>query len=576
MKEKSTVALNMLVKDEGDAIWNLLGTARTYFDQINLTVSDKPTANKLKKACDSSSFRHVNVKWREWNGHFDDARNENFAMSTCDYNFWLDADDTFDFRAIPKLVEIADEGKYGAIFLPYNYAQDEQGNCIARHWRERLTRRDLPFVWKGWVHESQICDTPYSSHRVNVEVKHNTSPDHAGDSLVRNHEILVEAAEATGDPRYLHYLGMSYFSLKAWPKAIETLEAYLEVGGSVEDVYRSLCMVSEAHFHNKNSDTAMQYIARAALLLPKYPMAYWYMAQYELAENNYEEALEWVRVSETKPDPQTLSVWDPTSRERAVLIAAQCEYYLGNFNKALAELRKIEGSALAQGVLPEFIAEADKETFFKALPKMAQYFESDKALWSSLSREMKYDSRLRTLRQSVTEPKTWSDKSIVFFCGQGYEDWGPHTLDKGMGGSEEAVIYLSRALAKLGYEVTVFAEADLQDGPLGIYERPNDVSLNHKLYGGEWEAVQYRPWQEFDLRDDFNVIVGWRSPKVLEQVTAKVKLADIHDVVPKEMIKEYPDITYMVKSQYHRDLYPDVPDNKFVVIGNGIEKGHFL
>ncbi len=553
----STVALNMIVKDEFESMTKILVEAQNYFDQINLTVSDKPTANKLTKLINNPSVgTKLHVKWREWNGHFDDARNENFAMSTCDYNFWLDADDTFDFRAIPKLVEIADQGQYGAIFLPYNYAQDEEGKCIARHWRERLTSAKVPFVWKGWVHESQISEVPYTSHRVNVEVKHNSSPDHAAESLMRNHTILVEAAEATKDPRYIHYLGMSYFSLKAWKKCIETLESYLEVGGSEEDIYRSLCMVSEAYYHDNNIPAAIEYVSKAMTFKPEYPMAYWYIAQYELGQSNYKEAIEWVHVSEQKPDPQTLSVWDPTSRERAVLISAQSYFMLGEFNLALAELRKIEGSPMVEDYIDDFTEEADKETFVKLLPKVSKYFSSKKTLWESLSEDLKYDNRLKALRYSVTEPRVWEKDSVVILCGQGYEEWGPHTLDKGMGGSEEAVVYLSRALADLGYNVTVFAEAEMEDD-----------SKTHR--------VTYRPWKEFDKRDKFDIFVGWRSPQFCEQVNARVKVADIHDIIPKELVKDYPDVKYMVKSKFHRDLYPDVPDDKFIIVGNGIEKGQF-
>lgn len=553
----STVALNMLVKDEFDAVAELVGQAINYFDEINLTVSDKPTANKLKKV--ALPFDKVKVVWREWNNRFDEARNANFAMSTCDYNYWQDADDTFDFRAIPKLVEIADEGNYGAIFLPYNYAQDEEGKCTVRHWRERLTRRSLPFEWRGWVHESQVCDIPYTSHRVNVEVTHNSSPDHSADSLLRNHKILEEAYQATQDPRYTHYLGMSYFTMKQWDKSIKILTEYIEVGGSAEDIYRSLSFISEAYYHKKDIPKALENAMRAAILIPEYPMAYWLLAQYESDQENWEEALEWIKVSETKRDPVTLSVWDPTSRERAVLVAARSEFMLGNFNEALAWLRKIEATPAAQELMADFVEEADKETFITLLPRVSKYFVDKKTLWNSLTKDLKYDKRLRALRNQVTEPKKWDDKSIVILCGQGYEEWGPHTLDKGMGGSEEAVIYLSRELAKLGWKVYVYGE---------VAEPHADMVLNAT-------AVRYIPWQKFDSRDEFNVFVAWRAPAFTEHVNAKVKLADIHDVLPKEIVKNYPDVTYMVKSKFHRDLYPDVPDERFVIVGNGIERSQF-
>jgi tetratricopeptide (TPR) repeat protein len=310
---------------------------------------------------------------------------------------------------------------------------------------------------------------------------------------------------------------MSYFTGKQYERAGELLTDYLQVGGSIEDVYRTLGLLSECAYHLGKFDLALEYATKCATLKPEYPMAYWLLAQYEADQNNYEEALEWVKVSETKPDPQTLSVWDPSSRGRATLIAARCLFMLGRYNEALAQIRKIEHLAEVQDVLPDFYEQADAETFVTLLPKLRKFFHNDESLYEALCDAMRYDERLRPLRNIATTPKIWSDKSIVIFCGQGYEEWGPHTLDKGMGGSEEAVIYLSRELSKLGYEVTVYGE---------VPHRVWDTTEEPKDYN-----VHYLPWKQIDMRDQFNVFVSWRAPQYIEKVNAKVKLVDVHDVL---------------------------------------------
>ena len=552
----STVALSMIVKDEFEQVEVLLSQAFDYFDQICVVVSDKPTCNKLKKNFSDAKF---NIVWREWNNRFDEARNACLDLVTTDYFFWLDADDSFDFRAIPQLVDIADEHDIDAIFMPYNYMQDAQGNCITRHWRERLVRLGRGYSWRGWVHETCISDEKVLTHKVDFEVKHNATIDDAQHSYERNHAILEEAYAATEDPRYLHYLGMSYFTGKDYERAGELLTDYLQVGGSIEDVYRTLGLLSECAYHLGKFDLALEYATKCATLKPEYPMAYWLLAQYEADQNNYEEALEWVKVSETKPDPQTLSVWDPSSRGRATLIAARCLFMLGRYNEALAQIRKIEHLDEVQDVLPDFYEQADAETFVNLLPKLRKFFHNDQSLYEALCDAMRYDERLRPLRNIATTPKTWSDNSIVIFCGQGYEEWGPHTLDKGMGGSEEAVIYLSRELSKLGYEVTVYGE---------VPHRVWDTTEEPKDYN-----VHYLPWKQIDMRDQFNIFVSWRAPQYIEKVNAKVKLVDVHDVLPKEIVKNFPDVTYMVKSQYHSDLLPEDVDRR--VVGNGIVKEQF-
>lgn len=555
----STVALSMIVKDEFQEVEKLVSDAFDYFDQICLVVSNKTTYNKLKK---NFPDEKVSLKYREWDNRFDEARNASLALVKTDYFFWLDADDSFDFRAIPQLVEIADKDDVDAIFMPYNYMQDEAGNCITSHWRERLIRLGKGYSWRGWVHETCISDAKTRTHMVDFEVKHNATLEDAKHSYERNHEILEEAYAETADPRYLHYLGMSYFTAQKYEEAAELMSEYLQVGGSIEDVYRTLGLLSECAYHLDKFDLALEYATKQATLKPEYPMAYWLLAQYEADQDNYEEALEWVKVSEAKPDPKTLSVWDPSSRKRATLIAARCLFMLGRYNQALKQIQRIEDMPEVQELLEDFYYEADKETFVNLLPKIAPMFKDNKTMWHSLTDDIKYDKRLQPLRYLVNEPKTWSDKSIVIYCGQGFEEWGPHTLDKGMGGSEEAVVYLSRELAKLGYEVTIFGEANyvqeptVQEGVIG-WHRP----------------IVWRSWKEFDPRDEFNIYIAWRAPQAVKNINAKAKLVDLHDVLPKQLVENYPDVTYLVKSQYHSDLLPDEVDRK--VIGNGISKEQF-
>jgi len=556
MKPRSTVALSMIVKDEFENVEVLLSQAQDYFDQICVVVSDKPTCNKLKK-----NFPEFDIKWREWNNRFDEARNASLDMVKTDFFFWLDADDSFDFRAIPQLVDIADENDIDAIFMPYNYAQDAQGNCVTRHWRERLIRLGKGYSWRGWVHETCITDQKKVEHKVDFEIKHNNvaASQKERASYARNHAILEEAYAATKDPRYAHYLGMSYFTAEQYERAAELLSEHVEQSGNIEDTYRGLGLLSECAYHLGNFDMALEYATKCATLKPEYPMAYWLLAQYEADQDNFNEALEWVKVSETKPDPETLSVYDPTARSRAVLIAARSLFMLGRYNEALAQIRRIENMPEVQDVLEDFYEQADAETFVNLLPRIRKFFHNDESLYEALCDAMRYDERLRPLRYKVKKPVKWGDKSIVIFCGQGYEEWGPHTLDKGMGGSEEAVIYLSRELSKLGYEVTVYGE---------VPHRVWDTTEEPKDYN-----VHYLPWKEIDMRDEFNIFVSWRAPQYIEKVNAKVKLVDVHDVLPKEIVKNFPDVTYMVKSQYHSDLLPEEVDRK--VVGNGIVKNQF-
>lgn len=550
----ATVSLNMIVKDEVEQVLTIVEHAFPHVDEINLTVSDKSAANKLRK---HTIIEGANVKWREWNDRFDDARNANFAMATTDYCFWIDADDFFDFSTLKELVALAEDNDLDEVFLPYNYSQDENGNTNARHYRERLVKRGRG-EWKGWVHETYIIDNPKKSHVMeSPEVRHMIGPEHAIQSQERNHRILAKAYEATKDPRYLMYLGGSFFSLGEYEKAITLLLDFIPQSGNPDDVYRALCFVSESAYHLEKYELAYEYATKAMVHTPAYPQAYWHLAQYAYDQKQYKESLEWVKVSIAKPDPKSLTVWDPSGRERAILVAAQAEFMLKHYNNALAWLRKVPNNPDAQELLDGFTDEADAETFIKMLPRLRKYFYNDESLYQALVDDIKFDERLVGLRKAATVPTKWPKKSIAIFCGEGYEEWGPHTMEKGMGGSEEAVIYLSRELSKQGYKVTVYGEVD---------HLTTDTTVD-KDY-----MVTYRPWRSIDWRDEFDVFVAWRNPAILPKVKARVKLADIHDVIPASAVKPYPDVTYMFKTDYHKGLYGDVDS---AVVGNGIVKEQF-
>jgi hypothetical protein len=93
----------------------------------------------------------------------------------------------------------------------------------------------------------------------------------------------------------------------------------------------------------------------------------------------------------------------------------------------------------------------------------------------------------------------WTKNSIVIYSNNRYyhvEDWSPLSINKGIGGSQEAVIYLSQKLTTLGYQVTVF-------------NRCGDME-------GEYNGVVYQSVDKFNPEDNFNVFICHRD-KVAKQ-----------------------------------------------------------
>jgi glycosyltransferase involved in cell wall biosynthesis len=149
--------------------------------------------------------------------------------------------------------------------------------------------------------------------------------------------------------------------------------------------------------------------------------------------------------------------------------------------------------------------------------------------------------------------RTSSGKDLVIYCDYTRFEW-PGT--GGFGGSEEAAINLARALSEIGWDVTVYnncGHKPLQDG-----------------------LVTYRPFWEFNPRDRQDVVILWRWPKPLDwNINAERIFIDLHDIVPEDMLTVRQRLSKVsrifVKSRFHRSLFPKVPDDKLMVVPNGID-----
>ena len=173
-----------------------------------------------------------------------------------------------------------------------------------------------------------------------------------------------------------------------------------------------------------------------------------------------------------------------------------------------------------------------------------------------LTRGGKY-IKTRKIRKSapkVAKGAQWPRGSIVYICGTKPSIFGPK--DKDLGGSEQAVVNLSEEWAKDGRPVVVYG------------------SVKECKFNG----VEYRSINRLNLADIFDCVIFWRSYgiRLLPLIQARVRLVDLHDswdprayVAPSQIIDLADKV--MVKSEYHKSLYPWLPSSKMKVIMNGVQ-----
>jgi glycosyltransferase involved in cell wall biosynthesis len=157
-------------------------------------------------------------------------------------------------------------------------------------------------------------------------------------------------------------------------------------------------------------------------------------------------------------------------------------------------------------------------------------------------------------RNTKHRKRTSSGRDLVIYCDYTGFIWHPQT--KGFSGSEEATINLARELSKLGWHVTVY---------------------NNCGHDPLWfEGVIYRPFWEFNPRDRQDVVILWRWPKPLDwEINAKSIFIDSHDTTNESFFTNRNRLSKVnrlfLKSNYHRSLFPNIPDHKIAVIPNGID-----
>jgi hypothetical protein len=160
----------------------------------------------------------------------------------------------------------------------------------------------------------------------------------------------------------------------------------------------------------------------------------------------------------------------------------------------------------------------------------------------------------KTRRITRKKGTMWPANSIVYICGASRVPFGPS--DKDLGGSEQAVVQLSKCWTKQGKRVTVFGN----------------------VKEGIKDGVDYRSIEELNLADTFNIAIFWRSfgIRLLPLIKAKTRIVDLHDswdpknyVSPAELLEKTD--YFMVKSKYHRSLYPYIPNSKIRIVMNGVQ-----
>lgn len=542
------------------------------FFNLNVRKGQK-VSKKVRALCAQYSF---NIIETEWNDNFAEARNANFAQVPSDYThiLWLDADDSIDQPGkIRKVCEISD--RYDSIYVDYLYDRDEEDNPLTVHMVARIVKNNGSHIWKGMIHETLVETRSVSQGMTkDFTVIHHADDKRKDQSLLRNVGILekqIELEQSDPDPRTFYYLASTYMDTGDTEPAKELFRDYLNMSGWDQERSAAETKLGRIFLNEENRAEAKKHFMLAIGEDPDNPEPRVEMGSLELEMKQFHKARKWLEgVEQMDKNMSTLERNPMSYTFRTYLLMA--DVYLGMGGKWLDK-------ALEYGKKALKYKRKDKDV--KKYVKIIENVVRDKALTTKMLeivqvlKKNKEDDKIKLLAQAApkqiednpiivklrdSEPYTWPEKSVVIMTGDTViDEWGPWSLKEGIGGSEEAIIRLSKHLKDLGYKVVIFgkpgANAGIHDG------------------------VMWRNFWEANLDDKYDIFIAWRAPFLFERkIDARKSYLWLHDVMEPGEFGENRIANFdkcIVLSKYHRSLFPMIPDEKIMLSANGIDSEEF-
>jgi len=570
----SRIALSIITEGNHPNLKRAVTSVYKYVDHIFITTT------KIKKP----QWNDPKITWTycRWTDDFAAVRNANLKSIPKNFThlLWIDSDDMVkNAETIPEVVQVMEQKNLDAVFVNYNYDIDKQGNALIVHPRERIVKLGI-YHWKGKLHETLIPNRRVNTAFIkDFEIDHYPTKENKANGLMRNLRVLQSDYQSQRkdlvagkikeiDPRSEYYLARCLYDTHTdtgFKRAFQLFQDYLQHSGWDEERAFAWNYLGNIQYQfKKYEDSTVAYLS-AIKERPEFPTWHINLARSYCALKDFGKAEHHIKVGINMEQPKTAMILTPTEDRKSALLVLFYVYFnkkdFPQTLKAANMLYELDPSE-ENAKRIESVEKLEKWThWMKNISEMVQdnyqnnAIEKNDKLLAGLPKDVESTVMTDTLRAQYTHPKVWPKKSICYYAAIDVHEWSPKDLKTGLGGSEQAIVNLSRQWVKQGYEVTVYTNVGPDEGT--------------------YDGVRYLNFYRFNNRDKFDIVVSWRNPHFVHKnlLDARLVLLDLHDVPEKgeydqSLLNKLDYI--MVKSPYHRSLLPDVPDEKFKIIGNGI------
>jgi len=586
----------LIVKDDSELIplSKAVNSIAPYMDGVFITSTGKEVS-MIKSYCEQNKFHYSHMDWVD---DFSKARNFSFDRAlehdSYDYIMWIDADDILvGGQYIREIAEKSKASGLDIVFLTYWYgclfdgepSEKTMKEVTLSHMRERLIKPGTN-VWKSRLHETPVpvpgyepkyLNYPYNPKEYPIAVMHTSDDNGLPEKMMRNKKILElqledEHKKGEADPRTLLYLMKIYSEIgdkELCDKSIEMGKEYLRKSGWAQE--RGVCWEQMGIAYGKQGDDGEANVCfhNAIKEHPYQVLFYIRLAQSYFNLKKFKECEHWMKVG------ASLQINDKGGDQTNIkaMKVGYAELLLNlNWNVKRDVEKALESALLLYEESPTeankenalFIQDAfDLNTACRRVDKICEYLDSigeEKRIMSILENlpiAITGQPFAIKIRQKYSSARKWGRDEIAYcanFGGPFFEKWDATSLQKGIGGSETAVIELSKEWVKLGWNVTVYG----------------DPSTPHTDEFG----ITWLPWYYFNPRDSFNILIDWRSWSLAGTVKARKFYTDLHDIVSNASLEKKHIMNIdkvFFKSNAHRALLTKLPQDKVMVVGNGVK-----
>lgn len=565
------IALAMIVKgsdDEALMLDRCLDSLYKHVDKIYITRTQKQ--GEAKNAAVANVARNYNAVLSdfEWVDDFSKARSFNFSQVPKEYDWimWTDADDVW--RGAEKLRETLEKAKHVDGFgFWYLYDWDEFKKPVVVHRKTMIIRNDGCAEWVGAIHEDLQPKRGVEIHLVEgIERLHLTSKKRSAENAERN--LLIskkEVKEKNDDPRSYWNLANAFFAVADFEASKRAFIEFIETSESNEELYLAHTRLSNVYKALGDRNSSIRELQTAIGMSPTIPDAYLQLAAYYFDYDDMDNAEQYcLQGLLKKPQIMKMVVYNPRDYDyNPMMLLAKIYYRKNRPDLALPLLEGCLKIYPKDETLKNLVKEAkrEKKELGKALETVVklQKIKDKEKLRKALEKiplEIRSHPAIAVIRNQNFVKERSSGKDISIYCGNTVKQWHGGMINKEMvGGSEEAVIHLAKEYVKAGWNVVVY----------------NNCGHKELVAGG----VVYKPFWEFNYRDKQDVVILWRWAKPLDAPINSPKIfLDLHDVIPEGELNEkrVNAVTKIfVKTKFHRSLFPNVPDEKFCIVPNGLE-----